>query len=40
MIKEILDQNKGRNGVRRVHRELLNRSDQVNHTFYKEFNNG
>ena len=30
-IKEIFEQNKGRYGVRRVHRELLNRGYQVNH---------
>ena len=30
-IKEIFVQNKGRYGVRRVHRELLNRGYQVNH---------
>ena len=29
-IKEIFEQNKGRYGVRRVHRELLNRGYQVN----------
>ena len=31
LIKEIFDQNKGRYGVRRVHRELLNRGYLVNH---------
>ena len=30
-IKEIFEQNKGRYGVRRVHRELMNRGYQVNH---------
>ena len=30
-IKEIFEQNKGRYGVRRVHRELLNRGYRVNH---------
>ena len=31
LIKEIFNQNKGRYGVRRVHRELLNRGYLVNH---------
>lgn len=31
MIKEIFDQNKGRYGVRRIHRELQNRGYLVNH---------
>ena len=31
IIKEIFDQNKGRYGVRRIHRELLNRGYLVNH---------
>lgn len=31
MIKEIFDQNKERYGVRRVHRELLNRGYLANH---------
>lgn len=31
LIKEIFDQNKGRYGVRRVHRELQNRGYSVNH---------
>lgn len=30
-IKEIYEQNKGRYGVRRIYRELLNRGYQVNH---------
>ncbi|MBQ7919904.1 MAG: IS3 family transposase [Lachnospiraceae bacterium] len=30
-VKEIFEQNKGRYGVRRVHRELLNRGCRVNH---------
>ena len=30
-IQEIFDYNKGRYGVRRVHRELLNRGYSVNH---------
>ncbi|MFR4948619.1 IS3 family transposase [Thomasclavelia spiroformis] len=31
LIKEIFNQNKGRYGVRQVHRELLNRGYLVNH---------
>lgn len=31
LIKEIFNQNKGHYGVRRVHRELLNRGYLVNH---------
>ena len=31
LIKEIFNQNKGRYGVRRVHRELLNRGYLINH---------
>ncbi|MBS5114408.1 MAG: transposase [Erysipelotrichaceae bacterium] len=31
LIKEIFNQNKGRYGVHRVHRELLNRGYLVNH---------
>ena len=30
-IREIFKKNKGRYGVRRVHRELLNRGHKVNH---------
>ena len=30
-IQEIFDYNKGRYGVRRVHRELVNRGYKVNH---------
>ena len=31
LIKEIFEENKHRYGVRRIHRELLNRGHQVNH---------
>jgi len=30
-IREIFDSNKGRYGVRRVHRELINRGYTINH---------